>query len=290
MYKNDFKQKSKNISRAERNGLEIWCTNCGFHRPVNYTKIRKLRKNNEFICENCKMKIFQVQTGQPCAMRSIVPTLEKELRDFFLIGFVQKEIDVWDCQGEFGKSPDPIIINGIPMRIVTGDIPFYWKEKYYIIELKLAKLNCGKQGGQGIYTDRRELISLRSSQWKMLLSGVGILIIVVEPKPSQIGLIRIEGKTKEDCQELIENLYRQWIANDLIPYDVYILNGELFKEYWEKSLRDKQTRSRTVFGHDEYFKTVTLRDIDKLIPAAKVCVKYSELLNGKIIDVILGRL
>lgn len=274
------------VNSLKGNQVEIWCNNCGFHRPVSYDEIRRIHQHSKFECGKCESTFFKIKTELPVKMRTITPTLRDELRTILINGFVIKNIDVWDCQGDYGKCPDPIIVDGIPMRLVTGDIPFFWNGKYYIMELKLSKLYC-KMSGKDHFIDSRTSIRLRKKQWELLLGGAGILVMVVEPNPYLSRLIKIEARTKKECENLLRMPYRHWIQNNQLPYDVYILNAEQFKTYWEKSLKYRKARSKYVRKHSEYYKTVTLQSINEIIPEVKHQVMYSDFLNGNIVDLIL---
>ena len=66
-------------------------------------------------------------------------TSEEEIRTLFINALFKKKIPLWNCRGEPGKCRDPINIGSISVVNIIGDIPIYFNNRFYVIELKFKK-------------------------------------------------------------------------------------------------------------------------------------------------------
>jgi len=182
-------------------------------------------------------------------------TSEEEIRCFILNVFIKLGVMVWDCRAEAGKCSDPIWRDNISFALKYGDIPFFWNERFYMIELKFIKHRCLYDEENGVYRLAIFSSNIDDTQSEIVLNGGGLLVVVAEPSTEEIGVPPIWKVLEDECEMESERLLWSELANGKYPYDIFILNQKQFSQFWLESLLKKKRKFKR--------KTTIRRVLDK---------------------------
>ncbi len=203
--------------------------------------------------------------------------LEEDLRSI-VINLLKDEsgMRVWDCSP--GKCVEPLKIKGVTLGLAVGDFLFFWNNHYYLGELKLELFRCGAIGGE--YYAKKAGSLILDTQIKILLDGPGLLLVVSEPLPTTYNIDVIKGEDKTICNKILEQKLRIPLGNNEVPYEVFIMNQEMFKIYWKSYLKNLSPSRLKRW----YF---SVKKAKKLVPQSYHELYMKEFLNGTIKDLIL---
>ena len=261
------------------------CNECGWDQMISLSEYRQFIDLDRLACSNCN-------SNQKCEAKLIgnwgssAFHSEDELQFHVMNAFIKRGIKVWDCVGEVGRCPDPILIDDIPMRITVGDFPFYWGKKYRIMELKLQKYRCRKERDQKYYPAKSSVL-LYNPQIDLLLEGGGFLMIVSEPSLRSLGIKGLNSEIKVECEGFLEDRFRNYIQLDEILYNTYLINQERFQILWDDILKNKKTYTDQRRGRPRLHKKLSIIELEKLIPKSKIELSLNIFRHGNFIDLIL---
>ncbi|NVM30456.1 MAG: hypothetical protein HWN65_16565 [Candidatus Helarchaeota archaeon] len=210
-------------------------------------------------------------------------TSEEEVRNFVMKALLYRGVPVWDCRPE--KCNNPIVVDGIPMKNLVGDIPFFWNKRYYIIEIKFIKLNCKLKKDRKQFFARKHSISITEHEINMLLQGGGLLLVIMEPSPKVVGMQKaIKARTKLNCENQLKQQIHIPLGKNQLFYECYLLGQENFKNYWESYLKNT-SKYEGGWGH---IRTLNLTKLKELVPETQFTMYMSEFKNGFIGNTILN--
>ena len=256
-------------------------------------------------CKNCgqrKETLSVIDDGKSYLLPREWFENEEEVRNVIMNGFLKKGVDVWDCPAEFNRVKEPIIIDGIPFGISIGDFPFRWKGAYYIVELKFLKIICAPVSesaytpygyiSPGKFSFRRIPKFILDGQSKMLREGGGFLIVVAEPSLKTVGLKQLFTDTAEDCQKRLLVSYKNKLAKNEIPYEVWILNQKSFLRLWNEVLVGETAKpvGKDKWGKTDIRRTLSISGLNTVVQDERTLLTVSEIVEGKITDIILEKI
>ena len=231
---------------------------------------------------------YMIQNELPCILKNPFFQLESEIRCVLINSFFKKGVAVWNCQGEAGKCPDPIFINNIPMRIAIGDVPIRYNERFYIIEIKFQNFFCKKVKIKSGFMAVRDSAQIIEAQSKMILSGGGFLVIISEPPPKTVGINGFLEPDRKICEAQLIKSYKMKIANNNVPYNVWILDQQRFIKYWDEFLSNASIKTVKRNLVTTISRSISYKQLEKIIPEAKTTLTMQDIRNGKIVDLILN--
>lgn len=287
--------KSKTIPKLEN--VILNCIKCDWSQEKSLPKLRELFKLPNFKCPKCGSNQYKITEKQ---RRTYTWVDSEEDLDYILkIGFLNRGIPIWNCGAESGKCDDPIIIDDIEFQIYAGDFPFFYGGLYKVIESKFLTNRCSNRTASGKITHSIKLRALKETQWQLLLSGGGFLVIVSESPPSKYGLWEIMGNTKAECEDLLNTKYKQKLANNEIPYEVWVLDQHNFEKLFNEKLRYKKGRNQAIFGEwtsygikkpksIQKFINIGRNDLEECVPNCKSQLTMTQLMEGAVTDIILN--
>ncbi|MHA1358092.1 MAG: hypothetical protein ACTSRC_08280 [Candidatus Helarchaeota archaeon] len=267
--------------------MKIWCKNCGYSRELDCTEMEKLRIQKRFQCSKCNKWFELLEIELECPMQKKWFTDEEEVRCVLVNGSLKQGALVWDCRGEAGKCPDPLRAFGIPMILKSGDFFIFWNDRYYSIEVKLAKNRCGKGGRTSLYYGKRKPPEIKQLQMNMLLGGGGVLVIVAEPTLTQEGFELGGYDNKRDCEKALIGEFKTKLGTGEIPYEVWILNQTRFKKVYDDSFGAKPFFNEPHLPLSKRRKRLGFNELKKSVPESRIEISITDFHNGRIMEIIL---
>lgn len=216
-------------------------------------------------------------------------TSEDELRTFLLGDFARLEVQAWDCQAGVGGCSNPVMINNVPLVPLFGDIPIYFNDRYWAIELKFSKLRCFWLTTRQMYGAYRNDIRLKDTESRVLLQGGGILVLVTEPSPISVGVESITAPLKDDCLKKLES-FRELIKQNQIPYNVMIFTPRSFGELWEEILEYQKAILASRGAPGSVYRRLPIKKIREKFPSNSYSLRLEEILQGELVNLIINLL
>lgn len=276
--------------------MKMRCSNCGWSRVVSPDEVKRLLSLKQFYCTNCKERYRMLDYEIPVKMKNWFFSLEKEIYLVLTNSFVKRQVKVWLCNAEFFGCADPLDITPVYLVPLTGDIPIYLNNRYYVIELKFSFQTCRWRSDGKKFVSKRTGNPLWRDQWNLMLDGGGVLVIVAEPLPSEVGLRQVRELTKGECRKKFVKVFKNKLATGEIPYDVFIYDHERFKVVWEAVMEGvkvstKQRSGRKAFTQfalrKEVYRDLPIRKLKRKFPDWVLPLTMQEIRQGGLADAIL---
>jgi len=196
-------------------------------------------------------------------------------------------VQVWDCRGEAGLCVEPVRLPNVDLVLKTGDFTFLYEGKHHLVEVKFIKYRCKEKGASGKYWIGRQAVPVDKAQHDAILQGAGFLVVVSEPLLTAVGLGVIVGENQENCrQQLLSNL-RLPLASSEIPYEVWVLDQELYQRLDERILRNRDWQRIKRRNKIRLKKTIPITTLNDVVPEGKHLLTISEIQKGVLATAIL---
>lgn len=198
---------------------------------------------------------------------------ENSLRTSIISELKLEGARVWDCR--FEDCPEKVVVDGIPFKVIVGDIIFRYKNILRLLELKFLRRYCSK-GIMRLYCGQTT-----PAQIKALAERAGFYVMVAEP------MIFPRSKCLS-CEERLELLY-ELLEENKVCYEAVILNSEDFFKVKEQYIDNLKPISGTLFETqiENSYKNVSFIKVQKIIPNSFLCFKLNNI--KKLVKEILSK-
>lgn len=262
--------------------MRLTCKNCGWNQVSLLSECRNLQLDGKLQCLKCNSSNVKLKAKMESAINESYFSSESEIRDTILCGVFNQGVIVWDCSGKGGSYPDPVQVAGTMLVPKIGDIPIRYNERFYIIEIKFARyVGCSFKHEDGLFRPKRIRPLVTFKQSAQILKGASIMVLVAEPKFIETEIPAVSSENQSICEELLINKYKLRLASGEIPYDIWVLNRESFKKYWEGGF---------AFPEKEERRAISFGLLNSLVPENRSRATYSEIIDGEIGNLILKKL
>ena len=262
--------------------MGIICKNCGWTRPISVAECRQLRDQNQFRCPKCGNTDLKLEADVKDETIKYSFSSESEIRYIMLAGLFNQGVTVWDCEGEAGACPDPVWVADTKLVPRFGDIPFKYNGRFYIIELKFVRfVGCSLKQEDRLFRPKRIRPLVTFQQSIQIMKGASVMVVVAEPTFRGLGIPAVSSENQSTCEDLLNSEYKARLAMGEIPYNIWILNQDLFRRYWDGGFN---------FSERDWRRPLSLLLLKNLVPEAKSMMSFSEIRDGAIVDLILEKL
>lgn len=198
---------------------------------------------------------------------------EDRLRSLLMNELRSAGATAWDCK--FENCPEKVFVDGIPFRVLVGDIVFKWKDILRLIELKLLRRFCANR------VMKLKFGQTTPAQIRALADGAGFFVMVAEP-------IILPRSKCLSCEERLELLHDLLVENR-ICYEAVVLDQQEFLKIKKEYIDELKYVSGTRFGEEvESFKGISFNKVLKIMPDAFICFKMKDI--KKLITKILSKI
>jgi len=214
----------KKLGLPEIVKMEVRCIKCGWIHVIEDKSIATKFRQKLNTCPKCNSTELQLKNPYPFQFKEPYISSEREIRLIILNTLFNLGLIVWDCQPPLPyKCREPIIVDGIDMMLLHGDIIYYDGMRYHVIELKWSRLRpVPPKKGHKAWSVRRQSFGLSDVQYALIRRGGGHLVVISEsPRTDQEKFEMGSAINKKESLDQIEVLRKKMGRNER-PYDIAI--------------------------------------------------------------------